>query len=163
MSSGKRGFAMRPGGGLVVGRAGLEASVQDADEPVRQPAQCVIVFDAAGAKLVVEGAGAGRSLRRRESPGHERVDEPAVVDEPGRDNLLLARGAGDRAGRGVVLAGLRVGVPVRVVAELAEYPGAEDGTDAGLGPVDLSVRVLAKMCLHLPLQGLDLLIEDGDR
>jgi hypothetical protein len=33
---------------------------------------------------------------------------------------------------------------VRVVAEFAEDPGAEDGSQAGLGQVDLSVRVTAK-------------------
>ena len=42
---------------------------------------------------------------------------------------------------GVVLAGLGGLVPVRVVAELCEHPGAEDGCHAGLGLVDLSVRV----------------------
>ena len=53
-----------PGGGLVVEGAGLEASVQDADEPVGQPAQGVVVLDSAGAELVVEGAGAGRGAQR---------------------------------------------------------------------------------------------------
>ena len=71
-----------------------------------------------------------------------------------------ARVIGD--GGGVVLAGLAAGVPVRVVAELAEHPGAEDGSQAGLGQVDLSVRVLAKIRLHLPLQDLDLLVQGGD-
>ena len=66
------------------------------------------------------------------------------------------------AGGGVVLAGLARGVPVGVVAELGEHPGAEDRSQAGLGQVDLSVRVPAKMRLHLPLQGLDLLVEGGD-
>ena len=31
-----------------------------------------------------------------------------------------------------VLAGFAGGVPVRVIAEFAEYPGAEDGSQAGL-------------------------------
>jgi hypothetical protein len=48
---------------------------------------------------------------------------------------------------------------VRVVAEFAEQPGTQDGSQAGLGQVDLSVRVLAKIRLHLPLQDLDLLIQ----
>jgi hypothetical protein len=48
---------------------------------------------------------------------------------------------------------------VRVVAEFAEDPGAEDGSHAVLGQVDLSVRVAAKIRLHLPLQGLDLLVQ----
>jgi hypothetical protein len=42
--------------------------------------------------------------------------------------------------------------PVRVVTEFAEHPGAEDGAHAGLGQVDLSVRVLDKMLPHLPLR-----------
>jgi hypothetical protein len=40
------------------------------------------------------------------------------VHEPGRDDLLLAGGAGDRTGCGIVLAGLHGGIPFRVVAEL---------------------------------------------
>src|SRR5260370_33236083 len=126
-------FPVRPGCRLVVEGARLEASVQDADESVGQPTACVVVFDSAGAEVVVKGAGAGRGVQGGEGLGHERVDEPVVVDEPGGDDLLLPRGAGDRAGGGVVPAGLAVGVPVRVVAELAElaeHPGAEDGAQA---------------------------------
>jgi hypothetical protein len=44
--------------------------------------------------------------------------------------------------------------------------GAEDRPQSRLRQDDLSVRVLPKMCLHLPLQRLDLLIEsrqDRDR
>jgi hypothetical protein len=52
---------------------------------------------------------------------------------------------------------------VRVVAEFAEHPGAEDESQSGLGQVDLSVRVAAKIRLHLALQGLDLFVEGGDR
>jgi ATP-binding cassette, subfamily C, bacterial CydC len=44
------------------------------------------------------------------------------VDEPGRDDLLLAGRAGDRAGGGVVPAGLAVGVAVRVVATQGRVP-----------------------------------------
>src|SRR5215510_11570228 len=128
-------FPVAPGGGLVVEGTGLQASVQDADEPVRQPPQGVVVFESPGALLVVERAGARRGVQRRERPGHERVDEPAVADEPGGNDLLLARRAGDRAGTAVILAGLAAGVPVRVIAELAEHPGAEDRAQAGLGLV----------------------------
>jgi hypothetical protein len=151
-----------PGGCLVVEGAGLQASVQDADEPVRQSAERVVVLDPPGAELVVEGTGAGRGVQGREGLGVERVDEPVVAGEPGGDDLLLPGRAGEGAGGGVVPAGLAVGVAVRVVAELCEHPGAEDGAHAGLGPVDLSVRVLAKMLLHLPLQGFDLLVQDRD-
>ena len=65
MSSGKRRFAVRPGGGLVVAGAGLQASVQDADEPVRQPPQGVVVFESLGALPVVERAGARRGIGPR--------------------------------------------------------------------------------------------------
>src|SRR6266699_1218556 len=95
-------FPVAPCGGLVVEGPGLQASVQDADEPVREPSECVIVLESLGALLVVERAGAGRGVQRREGPGHEGVDEPVVVDEPGGDDLPLARGAGDGAGAAVV-------------------------------------------------------------
>ena len=85
---------MTPGGGLVVEGAGLEASVQDADEAVGEPSQGVVVLDAAGAELVVEGAGAGRCPQGRECLGVERVDQTVVVDEPGGDDPLLSRRRG---------------------------------------------------------------------
>jgi hypothetical protein len=37
-------FPVSPGGGLVVEGAGLQASVQDADEAVREPSECVVVL-----------------------------------------------------------------------------------------------------------------------
>jgi hypothetical protein len=49
-----------------------------------------------------------------------------------------------------------------VVAELAEHPGAEDLTEPGLGAVDLTIRVPAKISLDLALQGGDLAVQDGD-
>src|SRR5689334_22270970 len=143
MSSGELDFVVGPGGCLVVEGAGLQASVEDADEPVGDLAQGRVVLGAAGAFGVVEGAGAGRDAEGGEGLGHERVGKPVVADVPGGDGFLLPRRAGERGGGGVVLAGLAAGVPVRVVAEFAEDPGAEDGSQAGLGPVDLSVRLPA--------------------
>src|SRR6266852_2226998 len=90
-------FPVRPGGFLVVESAGLEASVQDADEPVRESPKGVVVLDAAVAEVVVAGSGAGRGVQGGEGLGHERVDEPAVVDVPGGDDFLLPGGAGDVA------------------------------------------------------------------
>ncbi len=48
-----------PGGGLVVGGVGLQAAVQDADQPVGQLAQGGVVAYLPGAQLVVVGAGTG--------------------------------------------------------------------------------------------------------
>jgi len=63
MSSGSirlRGvFPVAPGGGLVVAGAGLEAAVQDADEPAGRSSQGVVMFESLGALGVVERAGAG--------------------------------------------------------------------------------------------------------
>ena len=60
MSSGRPDLlAVGPGGGFVVGGAGFQASVQDADEPVGEPPEGVVVLDPAGAEVVVAGAGAG--------------------------------------------------------------------------------------------------------
>src|SRR6476661_1169709 len=109
MSSCELDFVVGPGGCLVVKGAGLQASVEDADEPVGDLAQGRVVLGAAGAFGVVEGPGAGRGAEGGEGLGHQRVGEPVVADEPGGDDLLLARGAGDRGGGGVVLAGLAAG------------------------------------------------------
>jgi hypothetical protein len=75
-------FPVRPGGFLVVDGTGLQASVQDADEPVGQAAERVIMFDPADAEAVVEGAGAGRGVQGREGLRVQRVNQPVVVDEP---------------------------------------------------------------------------------
>ena len=82
-------FPVTPGGRFVVEGACLEASVQDSDEPVDQPPEGVVVFDPAGAEVVVKGAGAGGCVQRGERLGVEGVDEPVVVDEAGGDELFL--------------------------------------------------------------------------
>jgi hypothetical protein len=111
----------------------FQASVQDAHEPVGELAQCLVVFGAACSELVVVGACTGRRSQGAECLGHQRVDEPVVVHEPGQDGFLLSGGAGDRAGAGVVLAGFRAGIAVGVVTELGEYPGTEDRSQAPAG------------------------------
>jgi hypothetical protein len=90
-------FPVSPGCGLVVAGSGFQASGQDADQPVGQPPEGVVMVESVGPLSVVEGAGAGR------------------------------------------------------------------GSHAGLRQGDLSVRVPAKMVLHLPLQGLDLFVQRGDQ
>ena len=92
MSSGSLLDVMRPGRRFVVVGAGLEASVQDADEPVGQLPQGRAVVEASGALFVVVGTSAGRSVQGRERLRVQRIDEPIVVNEPRRDDLLLAGG-----------------------------------------------------------------------
>src|SRR5271165_2913625 len=75
------------------------------------------------------------------------------------DSLGLAGLAGDWCGAGVILAGFSISETSWGIAEFTEHPGAENRSQAGLGQDDLSVRVLAKMRLDLPLQCLDLRVE----
>ncbi len=84
---------MGPDGCLVVEGVGFQASVQDSNEVVSEPAEGVVVLDAVGGEFVVEGSGDGRGLQGREGLRVERVDEPVVADEAGGDDLLfLTRG-----------------------------------------------------------------------
>ena len=48
-----------PSGVFVVAGAGFQAAVEDADEPVGEAPQGVVMGMSGGAVLVVEGAGAG--------------------------------------------------------------------------------------------------------
>jgi len=116
-------FPVAPRGGLVVAGPGLEASVQDADKTAGQFPQGLVVLASSGALVVVEGAGTGRDPERAEGLEHQRAGEPVVAQVPGGDGLLLAGGAGDRGGAGVVLAVPGGRVAVRVIAELAGRPG----------------------------------------
>ena len=124
--------------------------MEDADEPVGQPASASLCSMSAGARGVVERAGAGRGGECGEGLRPERVDEPVVADEPGSDDLLLARGAGDRAGRRRSSGGPCCGVAMRVVAELCRAPGRRGSRPCRAGPVDLSVRVRPKCASTCP-------------
>src|SRR5256885_17111176 len=100
MSSGGGDFVtgvLRPGGGLVVERAGLQAAVQDADEPVGELAQGGPVAEATRALAVVVGPGSGGGAQGGEGLAVEGGAEPVVVNVPGPDGLALAGGAGDGA------------------------------------------------------------------
>src|SRR5260370_27077117 len=162
MSSGGLVFLAWPGDFLAVEGAGLQASVEDADEAVGDLAEGGIVLDLGGALLVVKGTGAGRGGQGSEGLGHESVGETVIADEAGDDDFLLSGRASERGRSGVVLASLAAGVTVRVVTELAQDPGTESKAQPGLGQVDLSVRVTAKNRLHLTLHHLDLLIQGDD-
>src|SRR5262245_927403 len=72
-----------PGGGLVVEAAGLQAAVQDADEPIGELAWCCLVTDLAGSERVVVGACAGRSFQGAEGPLLHGVAQPRVAGVAG--------------------------------------------------------------------------------
>lgn len=130
--------------------------MQDPDQAVAELAQRGVVPGAAGPELVVVGPCAGWGVQRAEPLWCRASARRWLRTNRASTTVLLARGAGDRGATGVVLPGAGTLVAVGVVAELAEYPGAEDLTEAGLAPVDLRVRVPAKTRLDLPLQHGDL-------
>src|SRR2546430_2298083 len=90
---------LRPGGGLVVEGAGLEAAVQNADEPVDELTQNKVMLSAAGALEVVVSACSKGDAEGGEGLAHEGVDEPVVVHVAGQHSLLLAKNPGDQTGR----------------------------------------------------------------
>src|SRR5215469_8905729 len=122
---------LRPGGRLVVEGAGLEAAMQAAGEPVGELAQGGVVPGAAGALVVVVGACPGGGPVGGEGMADESVDEPVVVHVPGHHGLLLAGGARDGAGAGVVLAGLSGDIAAGVVAGFCETRALRTGPSPG--------------------------------
>src|SRR3954454_22888442 len=99
-----------PGGGLVIAAVVAQAAVQDADEPVGQGSQGLVVGGAAGALSVVVVTGAGRDAQCGEGLVVEGVGEASVAGVAGQHDPPGSGGAGDRGHAGVVLAGLGVGV-----------------------------------------------------
>ena len=100
--------------------------MQDADEPVRQPPQGVVVLDPAAAEAVVEGAGAGRGVQRCEGLAADgrRLDRHGA----GRIVRRIARQAGITKKVGphtlrhaFITAALDAGVPLRDVQEAASH------------------------------------------
>ena len=84
------GAAVLPGGVLVVEGAGLEAAVQDADEPVRELAQRCVVAGVAAAKVVAVGPCTWRGTQRGEGLEVQRGAEAAVGGVAGQDDGFLA-------------------------------------------------------------------------
>src|SRR5215218_8607055 len=119
--------------------------MEDADQPVGQLAQGSVVAGAAGAELIVVGAGPWGGRQGTKGLLVERVGEAVVAHEPSHDDLLLAGLLGHRGAAGVVLASPHIPVAAGVVAELPEHPGAQHAAQPRLAAVDLSVRVPAKM------------------
>jgi hypothetical protein len=82
------------------------------------------VADVSSSHRVVGGAGAGRSAERSECPLVHGVAETVVADVAGQHRFLRFGSPGDRRRAGVVLAGFGVGVALRVIAKLGQYPRA---------------------------------------
>src|SRR5918995_2823639 len=128
-----------PGVVLVVEGVSSQAAVEDADKPVREGSQGLIVGCTAGALPVVEGAGTWGIVEGGEPLQQQCIAKPSVAGEPGQDNSFGPGGFGDGRHAGVVLPGFGVDVTLGVVTELGKHPGTEDESEAGLAAVDLSV------------------------
>jgi hypothetical protein len=93
LSSGSGLGVVRPGGRFVVSGAGIEAAVQDADEPVAKLTKRSAMPNAAPAEIVVIGAGSGRCGQRAEGLLAERVERT------GYREAAPAQRSGDRCAR----------------------------------------------------------------
>src|SRR5436190_637114 len=87
----------RPSGPLGIGGVVAEVAMQDADQPIAQGAQGLMVGGASGALLVVVGPGARRAGKRAEGPQVAGVGEALGAGGAGQHDLAGARGAGDGA------------------------------------------------------------------
>jgi hypothetical protein len=79
-----------PGGRFVVAGTGFQAAVQDADEAVAELAEGGVVAEAAGALLVVVGAGSGDAVSAEKAQASLSADGTANLGtstrtyQPGR-------------------------------------------------------------------------------
>ena len=103
---------------LVVEGVASQTAVEDADEPVGEGAEGLVVGGSAGALPVVERAGAWGIVQRRKRLQEQRVTEAAVAGEAGQNHPFGPGGFGDGLHAGVVLSCFGVGVAAGVVAEL---------------------------------------------
>ena len=86
---------MLPGGGFVVEVCALEADVEDADPAVGELAQGLAVGFAAGAELVVVGAGSRRVPGGAERPLVQSVGQAPVAGVTSQDDAAAAGCSGD--------------------------------------------------------------------
>ena len=87
MSSSGGGVVV-PGEGFVVGLAGLEAAMEDADPAVGELAQRGLVADLPAPEFLVVGLGAGGAAHRGERPLLQGVTESFVAGVAGHHDLL---------------------------------------------------------------------------
>jgi hypothetical protein len=84
-----------PGVVFVVEGVGSQAAVEDADEPVREGSEGLVVGGSAGALSVVERAGAGGIVECGEGLQEQCIAEAAVAGEAGEHDSLRPGGFGD--------------------------------------------------------------------
>lgn len=87
---------MAPGGGFVVGGAGGQATVEDADEAVGQGSQGGVVRGFSCAVVVVVGPCSGRAGQCRDGLLVQGIGQPPVTGVAGQDHAFEAGCSGDR-------------------------------------------------------------------
>ena len=80
---------MCPGGVFVIEGSVLQAAMEDADEPVGECSEGLVVGVLVGSSLVVERSAAGAGGERAERPSYGSVVEMVVADVSGGDRLCL--------------------------------------------------------------------------
>src|SRR5437867_8687900 len=118
----------RPGDVLAVQLLVAQTAVEDAHQSIGDDPQRLIVSLLSGTLEVVVAPGSGRRGDGGEGPSLAGISQPVVADEPRQHHLGPAGSLGDGRGAGVVLARLTIVVAVRIVSELGQCPGAEDGS-----------------------------------
>jgi len=111
---------------------------------------------------VVVAAGSGGGVEGGERPPVAGIEQPPVPRDARQHDESGPRGTGDRRGSRVAAPGPSIDVAGRVVPELREDPGAEDGAESGKTGDDLGVRVSFKTLGELGLEPHDLVGETVD-
>jgi hypothetical protein len=102
-----------------------EAAMEDADQPVSQRTESLVVRLAASSVGIVIGPSAWRSSQRRICPAKARVYKVAVARHSREHGVACARGARDRSRPGVGLACLRIAVASGIVTKLGQRSRTE--------------------------------------
>ncbi len=116
--------------------------MKDADEPVGEGTQGLVVSLAARFETVVVAPSARGSSQRRIGPQEGGIGQEPVARHPPTYQHIFARAFGHGRVAAVVLARFSIEVASRVVARLPQDPGAEDDTESWQTEKNLGVRVL---------------------
>lgn len=125
--------------------------MKDADEPVGEGTQGLVVSLATRFETVVVAPSARGSSQRRIGPQEGGIGQEPVARHPPTYQHIFARAFGHGRVAAVVLARFSIEVASRVVARLPQDPGAEDDTESWQTEKNLGVRVLFKIGCQLLL------------